>query len=363
MKKHWLLLSVMLLAFLCACHKDDDNDVAPSPAQDTTGNVSHVQIMTVFAPGQLGDQGYADRVMRGVNTLAQNQSDKIDTYSTDVDFIASYDVESTRESLKAWTYNDKDPATGKKYGKRLLVLTELYMTQWLIPLKDSLRPTDEILLLKSNADDVSQAAKQLNMEDRVYGLNISATGPVRLFCQNFKKFMDKNNHKGDTIAVLRLYNEDITHYRDSIAETIAAESADMSSINLYLMDSVGSLYDTEHRASAFVYAYSFSAVLQQTATYYDEGVFCIVDFGAANKGPDIYMMQHNGSVLMRVLMLDAESNYDMCRFAITRHFDRALSEWTTQWLLNKHDAMPLITIHGDWDGYCTHDINFDLSIF
>jgi hypothetical protein len=85
MKYTKILILLLGLGMMAACSSDDDEPEVVQP-------VARVQVMAVFAPGQLGDQGYADRVMKGVNTLMKADAG-ID--SVEVNFIASYDVETT----------------------------------------------------------------------------------------------------------------------------------------------------------------------------------------------------------------------------------------------------------------------------
>ena len=89
MKYMKILLFLLALGAMAACSSDNDEPEAVQQA-------ARVQVMTVFAPGQLGDKGYADRVMKGVNTLMKGGTG---ADSVEVNFIASYDVETTRSML------------------------------------------------------------------------------------------------------------------------------------------------------------------------------------------------------------------------------------------------------------------------
>ena len=71
MKTKICLITLLAAVLFVGC-KSDDDEPTPSKPTETT---HRVQIMTVFAPGQLGDLGYADRVMRGVSTLKKSDSD------------------------------------------------------------------------------------------------------------------------------------------------------------------------------------------------------------------------------------------------------------------------------------------------
>ena len=60
LKSPSLLLAVALL--LTACSSDDDNQQAVTPE----ANDHSVEVCIVFAPKDLGDQGYADRILAGM---------------------------------------------------------------------------------------------------------------------------------------------------------------------------------------------------------------------------------------------------------------------------------------------------------
>lgn len=351
--KKLLLLTAVVASLLCACHKDDDKGSTSDPVPDS--KAQHSNIMVVFAPGQLGDQGYADRVMLGANSIC-NSSGTAD--SPDVEFISTFDSESTRELLKGWVSNRNSLISGEPYGRRLLILTELYMAPWLMPLKDSLGPNDELLLLKSNAKDVAQASEALGMEGRVHGLNISAAGAIKLYCKLFMQFTDENkSDELQRIGIIRLYNDSITPYRDSIAETVEAITSKDLRSEVSVMQDRG-LYAPEDMMSASERIYDFCTISRETFKVLGyHGVFLMMDFGASNSAADFYLLKHNGDNFQRALILDAEPQKDLHRYAITRHFDRALSEWITEWLHNPSGQMPSITTHGEWDGYCTNDID------
>ena len=169
MKTKFCLISLLAAVLLTGC-KSDDND--PTPAQATP----RVQVMTVFAPGQLGDRGYADRVMKGVSTLK-----KTDTDDVEASIISADDVQTTRQMMRDWAAKATSTVDGASYSRRLLVLTEPYMVDWLAEVKSQLKAADEVLLLKVSEDDVKAAAQTLGMGDRVHGLNISAAASVKRF--------------------------------------------------------------------------------------------------------------------------------------------------------------------------------------
>ena len=133
------LLSLSLT--LASCQNDEEGQAELLPE----GN--ELQVMAVFAPGQLGDYGFADNVLNGLIQLKQG-NEAITDATVDADFISRYDFPSTRRAVEEWLGNPVNPVNSKTYTRRLLVLTEPFMAGWLMTCKDLLRQTDEVLVLK-----------------------------------------------------------------------------------------------------------------------------------------------------------------------------------------------------------------------
>ena len=346
----YLLPSIGLVLGLGACSGDDDDKAeVPTPAPK-------LQVMAVFAPGQLGDQGYADRVLKGVNALKKVDED---ADSVEVGFIASYDVVSTRYMISEWLSERESPVDGAPYSRRLLVLTEPFMVKWLTDVSYMLKATDEILLLKANDDDVQAAADTLDMAGRVHGLNISAAASVRHAEDAHRLFFRmKGLNDEQPTFVMRLYSEGVVNYRDSIYDVIREENPGKEvTTGLNIFKEEGEIYNTDFQATAFQMAYDYCALAWGLANSFDSSLFAIVDYGAANSGAEFFLMGGNVDMRIIMIMLDAESNTSLKRFAITRHFDRAVSGWTRSWLAQPAGTMPQMEVHGGWAGYCTDDID------
>ena len=342
----FLLMGALLLALgmMAACSSDDDEPEVVQPA-------ARVQVMAVFAPGQLGDQGYADRVMKGLSTLMKADAG-ID--SVEVNFIASYDVETTCAMLADWVGRRASVLDGAPNSRRLLVLTEPFMVKWLADMKNQLTANDEVLLLKVNDDDVEAAAQTLGMEGRVHGLNISAASAVRHFEEARKAYYEMIGSRDIHTNLMRLYTDSVVNYRDSVCETILEMSPDIDYVpGFNIIDQGGLVYSNEFQETA----YSLCGLMSGLASLVESRLFTIVDLGSANSGAEFFLMGSNEDMCVIMLMLDGESNTVLHRFAITRYFDRALDGWTQQWLRQPVGTMPLMELHGGWDGYCTDDID------
>ena len=351
----WLF--VVLAMLLCGCSGDDDK------LEEQTAS-PELQVMTVFAPGQLGDQGYADRVMKGVSQLKQSATGDAAAQrdGLDVEFIASFDVETTCSQLAAWAASPVSPITGTAYSRRLLVLTEPFMGDWLLSVAAQLQPTDEVLLLKVSEADVADLAQRTGLGSRLHGLNISAASGVRHFVEairQYEQYIGQPQEMAVTsLPVMRLYSETVVAPRDSIGETLSllmSHQGEREPLNI--IDVVTELYDTELSASAFQSAYVMCAFIHSIyANLGRSDAYAIADLGAAASGAEFYLAGHNDDWRLKMLLLDAEPVAALHRMAITRHFDRALTEWVGTWSQSAMGSMPQMEKHGGWDGYCTDDI-------
>ena len=327
--KLWILL--LLVAIVAGCSKDEDS---PQPESHKS---TPFQMMVVFSPGQLGDKGYADGVMNGMsllNTIEHSQG----ADSLNVRFIAPNNREEARVSLKSWAADANDQFYGGEYQRRLLVLTEPYMISWLADITASLRPVDEVLLMKVNEDDVKAAATQYGLGNRLHGLNISVAASIRKFCRYMEHYISYMNEAGANINLnyvptYRLYDPATTVYRDSIAETLAEELGNTPKYSTTALSSEAGdgIYNIQYNTSAIELAYSTAAIVSEMSKAVGLS-FAIVDLGAANAGWDYYMLGHGSETNLITLMLDANETKGVSRFYINRQFDMALANWGHDWL-------------------------------
>ena len=145
------LWPLLLPVLLFSCHKGDP--------QEESFSAAPFQVTVLFAPGQLGDKGYADNVMNGLISI-----DDFDNHfggdSLDVRFISPASLEEARSSLVQWVASTGNPFTKGEYERRLLVLTEPYLEKMLPDIRQQLQPTDELLFLKLEKDDIAQIASK-----------------------------------------------------------------------------------------------------------------------------------------------------------------------------------------------------------
>ena len=273
--------------------------------------------------------------------------------------------------LADWTKSETSAIDGATYNRRLLVLTESYMVDWLAENKSNLKSTDEVLLLKVNEDDVQAAAQKLGLGDRVYGLNISAASAVERFNKVREQYCEWNALDPDSVPIemMRLYDQGVVNYRDGISEKLHTLFPKFQDSDIFtIIDQPGEQYSNRYEVTAFEAAYHvcgicYAVAIQRADSLPSERAyktFVISDLGSANNGADLFLVSTNQRIGVIMLMLDAESNTDMVRFAVIRHFDRALANWAQSWLQQSAASMPRMTMYGDGDGYCTDDIDADL---
>ena len=327
-----ILLAVMMLV---ACDKDKDE---PQPVLEKG---APCQVTVVFAPGELGDRGYADNVLEGIVQIQQKMKD-----SLDVQFISRFDIKETQQALLDWAKQPANPYYEGVYERRLLVLSNPIMVSWLSTIKNVLRPTDEVLLLKVNGDDVEKAAATYGLGNRLHGLNISMAKSVRKFCQFMDDYLEIAEEltgkelNYDSIPIYRLHGESEMVYRDSLIETLAEEVPD-TKLNIQAFSDAFSIYSLEN-ASKLLGLATNVAVRCDNEYKLDNNAFAIVDLGTFNTGWDFYVQGKSYVDTFVSLMLDADLSLftENRRYAILRSFDTALVNWVGEWMLQATEGMP-----------------------
>ena len=142
MKKKNLRFLALMLGFVLAltsCSKDDDsggNVVSTAP----------LQVTVVFDPGQLGDQGYADRILSGLQKI---QSENDSAGQIDTKYLYQENDEKTKSVLLQWIQQRNNPfSANTSYDRRLLVLTKASQLEWIK--SATINENDEVLLLNTD---------------------------------------------------------------------------------------------------------------------------------------------------------------------------------------------------------------------
>ena len=371
MKSKIFFLMLLVAAIATGCSKDDDDNGTPGLETATGATMS---VTVVFAPGQLGDMGFADNVLEGVYRLKvldhQAQPDTID-----VNYLAGADLDAAKEMMEDWFDNGYNIYTAKPYERRLLVLTEPFMVDWMEPLKERFLDIDEVLVLKMNQDDVAKAAARLGLGSRLHGLNISAASSARRYCQYIRQTIEEaeENHQAeiesgeasdddpdykplncDNMCYFRLYEPDKVALRDSVYEVLKEELGGRTEIVFnFMATTVGDgIYTGEEQNSILQEAYKYGQLLSDLYTE-ERSRFHFADLGSAAQGLGYYFMGRQSDV--DVLSLDTQL---ASQWWVRRDFGTALFNWTAQWMRSDAIAtMPASQVFGGWNSnYVTDNI-------
>jgi len=335
---------------------DSDDSVQPETPERKGASC---QVVVVFEPNQLGDNGYADKVLEGVQQFAGDLYGE--SAGLDVTFIARENRFDIDYALAEWVADSVNPVYGNVYERRLLILTENDQLALLDEIVDSLRPTDEVLVLKATDDDLDQVACGPKLGSRLHGANISAAYSVRRYCRFMDWVAGEASAKGgfvdkNVLSILRLYSDTVRVYRDSIVETLREMRGEQLSIGTVPLLARGDemSYSSIFQMSVVKAAtYIYTAIVSY-ATYI-HSPFYIIDFGSCNNCMDYALLGDSiGDILP--LMLDAQPRDVSWRFYVDRDFKRLVFGWVAQWLKTPIGTMPRMECHGGWDGYCTDNL-------
>lgn len=356
-RKHLIPLILLMLCFSCS------GDEEPLPAK----NKPLFEIMVVFAPGQLGDRGYADNVMEGINLLSfQSNGEENEDDGVDVRFVSPWSFSTIDHTIEKWVENTESPFSDDSYRRRLLVLTEPYMVNMLRSSSNKLRPTDEVLLLKVNDEDVETAAQELGLGNRLHGLNISAAYNMRRYCHHMKRIsrlMEQIDNKTIDLSALyyyRLYDSDFSVYRDSVYETLVEELGTSTEIiTRSLSDELyEGIYSPVFEKPVIDAAYIYASLHQSVYELSRRG-FAIINLGSGNAGWDYWLMSRTSKEdTFYTLVIDGDEAPLNYRIFIKRYFGFALANWCFTWVDSAIGEMPtMITLSGE--DYCHDNIPDD----
>ena len=346
MRKTIYIVATLILALSCSKKTLQPESPVDPPVQETGATT---QVLALFAPGQLGDNGYADSVMSGLYSL-KKAGTLPDADSVDVRFISADTYRETLGQLASWLEKTANPFYGQTYNRRLVVITEPYMLDWFDEFYSQFKESDEFLVLKVNEEDVREAAEDYALGNKIRGLNISAAASAQAFCD----YMKATKPEEGTLPFFRLYSEQIISYRDSLYEVFSHELGGKDAVYLTPLSTEASegIYSSTYETTALESAFQW-ANMMQVAFNQNLNSFAVVDLGAANAGWDYFLMDVPEYSFTSLLM-DARQMSLASRFFITRDFGRALSQWLVRWA--RGDKMPVMEVHGAWDGYCTDNI-------
>ena len=336
-----MMLTVAALLLTASCSKDDDE---PQQVNPPAAAGARLQVMMVFAPGQLGDGGYADGLLQGASALELPEAMEGWTDTIDVHFISLYSVADTRQALKNWAATAAHPFYESTYERRLLVLTEPYMTAWLSEVKGYLRETDEVLIMKADEAYTQQVANTYGLGNRAHGLNYDLTPSIRLYCDNVRWMIDNPDYApgffGDKpeVVIMRRFNAQQNYYCDGIEDVIRQQLGNDVNLTVYALADYVQADDLSEQTNVAYIQAAYTAAAQLDQHFQQTGYgFVIADMGTCNFGMLNYLL---GSPLYHyeVVMLDSNP-YTYNYMAICRN-GAAVMTWIANWMRQPAAAMP-----------------------
>ena len=340
------LLCGLAALTLAAC-SDDEATQPPTPQQ-----AAPLQVCVVFEPDELGDQGYADNVLRGIE-----QVNRIDPATgkerLDMRLMSLPTTAETSRQLNLWI-NDRANSfyPEQNYERRLLVLTHVSLLEGI---DFSTFPEQDELLLLDADPNLAESHTLQGLGKRVHFVNISAADAARRYYRQCSEWADLNDEDiFRNVCTIRWYKG--ISYQDSvdiaIQEMFDAGVAEGRIDTMTVVETEEDLkeYDnTNLRQFGYTFA-TFIDMLHETMNF--GSVIC--DMGRASSGFDTYIFAHSPEFI--TLLIDAESCLSKQRYAVQRQFGRATAQWISRWLDAEPQSMPTLQWHGRWDGYCTDDI-------
>lgn len=327
------LLPLALLLTLIACSKDDEDDkvIAKAPG---------MEVCVVFAPNELGDHGYADRVLAGMHLFNQQLGEE-DYDRVQLRYIAVSDTDAVRNELLRWDQQGTSPYTRLAYERRLLVLTDRSLLHFLAdaPLSDS----DEVLVMNVADLYFQQTPKADWLGPRLHLLNISAAEAARKLCQRIDSETSADAQRQREIRLFqgREKNEVLA---DSINQTIDEYFGGNIYKHIIHAEYMGT------GSEAYNYAYLFGSAIRV-------GGYAVCNWESLNAAlfANLYL---EGTGDAEAIFVDTEIDSSANWFpTIIRHYDRALCQWLERWLNAPEAATPQKEWHGAWDGYTTDNFS------
>ena len=338
-KLHHILIIAILLA--ASCNKDDDNPAKPATFYDDT------EVMAVFAPSQLGDDGFADKILDEIQYF--NRDD--DSTGIVSQFIANDSERESFDAVSAWAQKPSSLFYGNNFNRRLLILTDQLMSKWLdkIPLRDS----DEVLLLNTPEKLIEK------LDSRYHVLNISLAKEAELYGNAIVNLTKMHNNNAlvacePLIYVFRLHQN--REYPDSIEAGITKGLGGQGSMSILYLDE---LLDNEtasnealakHRLNTL--SYKFAEQYHRFSTEMHDVYYtgAIIDLGSFNRGFTYYLSQY----ITLSVGINSQTLFDAY---INGAYDTALHNWIAEWRQKPIGVMPKATWHCGGSRYSSQNFS------
>ena len=335
-----LPLALLMGCGVAACSDDDDN-IPEIPVQAA----APMQVMTVFDPYELGDQGLADNLLRGLLTIPQ-ENPLTGEPRIDVSYVSLTSRQQTAERMQHWlSHRENNLCPGHSYTRRLLVLTRPDMLLWAE--MDSLHADDRVLLLDADESLLSNP-RFAAIRDRLSIINISAAASVRKFCEKMRTFDNVLETGGwfSRLSYLQWYEN--VEEQDSVLLTLRELGQEAE---VLAVDSLGEDGSSAYYQYAVQVGYDYASLYN--SYYTDEYGSIIVNMGVASTGFSSFLLTHPHEFM--TLFIDRQNLEGHKYPAVCRQFGRATADFVDAWSAGQ--SLPAVQWHGSWNGYCEDNID------
>lgn len=332
-------LAVLFLSFSSCSREDIENKISNAPT---------AEVCILFYPNELGDQGYADRILTGMHLFDMQLSD--DEFDrVQLRYIAVCDTNELLNELHHWNEQGISPYTRRAYDRRLLVLTDISLLPYLsqTPLANS----DEVLVMNVADRYFDQIPKADQLGDRLHLLNISAADAALKLCRHIDyETSHPEGPYGQRQPVIWFFqgHEEEEFMADSVAVVLQDYFSEKSRISYFNSNML------DPNEEGYIAAYSLGSVVNMAPPSLCSYAIC--NWGRNNAG--FFAFFHIwGSGTAEAIFLDTQIANSADYFpTIIRHYDQALCQWLKRWLEVPAATMPHKEWHGAWDGYVTDNI-------
>lgn len=330
---------------LVSCSKD-------SSGTEESHHTRYAEVMVLFSPGQLGDIGYSDKIFKGIKDYEATYDNTVPN-SVDFSYISCDTDSATLNSLKKWATTARSPFNAdREFSRRLLIIT----MPWQVQLLDSiqLRESDEILLVDSQTG-ITDSLSNTHWGNRVHSINISAAASIEKFLTLIKEngaFGDNDKDK----SIIYYPSLNYMAQTDSIHEILQQKTtSDINVVEEYMP--VNPVQTDDYIRFLNESSYSIAQRYFSEDVYPDYNKYAIANYRSANKGFAFYLIKDYMASYSTLFIDGTENNYNITKtYYVSRDFSKAIILWINQWSRNSIGNMPKHLWHGEWDGFCTNNI-------
>jgi basic membrane protein A len=295
-----------LFLLVCVCSSCDKEDVSEAAEKQQ-------QIVTLFSPGGLGDMGYNDRILRGVQTIKKAHP------QVEMLFYTPRSVEEGEEVFRSWltAVPDKDAVS-------LFVLAgSEYEAMAADMLQGVAQPPHGKMILLFESDNTLQLPLR-SFRITMYGASYlagvtAATLPA-----------------GNVLVVLaNAIDQPIRHAADGFGDGFTVQS--------------GKEVDYEYLAEDWTGYVSADKAYRNMGTWAETYNFIFPVAGGSNVGIYRYTREYPGGLYTAGMDVDQSPLSSQIVGSVIKHIDRLIVNYLSQWITE--GTMPQQQVYGLESGY------------